>query len=205
MRHTYQNNTHYIRVKGNVYPSFCTSSGVRQGCPLSLVLFAIVADVLLRRLHTCLPHCMTRAFADDTCMITPCFAKDAPAIMHMFKEFASISNLQLNLEKTVLVPLWPSSTMSIRRWLRDDFPSWAAVEIAWSAKYLGMYIGPDRGTRSWARPCEKFRERVLALASLHLGMRMSTEYSAAHCCLLFGSLRNFPKNWMLWSNGVYDG
>ena len=129
---------------GEYFPSFTATSGVRQGCPLSPPLFAVVADLLLRCLGTMLPECLTRAFADDTAIVVPEFSTHAPTIMKTFREFAKISNLHLNIDKTGLVPLWESTAKSVRRWLMDDFPSWAKVDIAWSARYLGFHSGPGR-------------------------------------------------------------
>ena len=100
IRQLYVNNKHYVKVKSSVCPSFVATSGVRQGCPLSPLLFAVVADVLLRRLKNVSPQSLARAFADDTAVVVPDFPVHAPVIMAVFQDFARISNLQLNLSKT---------------------------------------------------------------------------------------------------------
>jgi hypothetical protein len=46
----YRKNACVIEVKCSSYKSFQMSSGVRQGCPLSPLLFVIAVDLLLRRL-----------------------------------------------------------------------------------------------------------------------------------------------------------
>ena len=56
----YKNNTHLLKLKGEVYPSICTSSGVRQGCPLSPLHFIICIDPLLRRLSKWFPDATAR-------------------------------------------------------------------------------------------------------------------------------------------------
>eukprot|EP00959_Pyramimonas_sp_CCMP1952_P102484 2143506-Pyramimonas_sp.AAC.1 len=53
-------------VEGSLWPGFDRRSGIRQGCPLSLLIFAACTDVVLRGLQVRLGcACSARAFADD--------------------------------------------------------------------------------------------------------------------------------------------
>ena len=54
-----------IRFKGSAHEPFGVHRGIRQGCPLSPILFAAVVDVLLRRLQRMFPDVLIRAFAHD--------------------------------------------------------------------------------------------------------------------------------------------
>ena len=66
----YKGNEHFIRIGGAVMDSITVYSGVRQGCPLSPLLFALCADILLRALAEHLQgDDALRAFADDTAVV----------------------------------------------------------------------------------------------------------------------------------------
>ena len=62
-----------LNVESPIFPGFFATGGVRQGCPLSLLLFAVVADVLLRHVLDRLPEVPVRAFADHAAVVTPDF------------------------------------------------------------------------------------------------------------------------------------
>ena len=77
---------------------FVADAGIRQGCPLSPLLFALVADILLQKIAKKFPGCGLRAFADDTAMVVD-DVNLLPAIFKLFKEYEGFSHLGLNLKK----------------------------------------------------------------------------------------------------------
>eukprot|EP00973_Karenia_brevis_P051119 7100166-Karenia_brevis.AAC.1 len=105
----YVNNALHLKLDGGLHGTINASRGVRQGCPLSPLLFVVVVDVLLRRLSRLHPSCIIRAFADDIALLTPCVYKDASSVMHIFRDFGKMSGLELNLPKCEIIPLWESS------------------------------------------------------------------------------------------------
>ena len=134
-------NKHWLKFAGGKYPSVDSKCGVRQGCPISPLLFALVADILLRKLATHFPLAFTRAFADDTAMLTHNLLTTASPILSLFSEYGSISGLHLNLPKTVAIPLWLASLQEIKQQLTSIDRGWSPVGFAWTAKYLGLYVG----------------------------------------------------------------
>ena len=47
----YKNHVQQVMLRGRRSKPFASTGGIRQGCPLSLLLFAVVIDLFLRRLH----------------------------------------------------------------------------------------------------------------------------------------------------------
>ena len=167
----YFNNHCSIKLKGRVFDGFAMSSGVRQGCPLSPLLFVLAADVLLRRLESQFPMCTTRAFADDIVMIVTDVWKLAGGILHTFREFASLSGMNLHLGKTVVVPLWVCGLHTICRRIRNDLPQWAGVKVDHSAVYLGVGIGPGRQVNFWDHAVLKYSQRAAKWQAVKAGLQ----------------------------------
>ena len=168
----YTHNKHTMRMGGAEMQSIEVHSGVRQGCPLSPIIFALCADVLLTELMLVLGEDeVVRAFADDTGVVVRDYEVSLPTLQKLFSEFAAISGMALNIKKTVLIPLWPITSLdNVRRLVREICPPWKDVVIDTCAKYLGFYIGPGAVDKSWGKPLQKYNQRVALWSSQHLGL-----------------------------------
>jgi len=156
----YSHNNCDISLKGNTYKGFGMFCGIRQGCPISPLLFAAAVDVLLRRLQQKIPNGILRAFADDIGMVMEEWERDSRIAQSIFKEFAKMSGLELNLPKTVVVPLWPKGVNDMQQQKTEGNFSWDPIQVAKSGKYLGFSSGPGRGNSSWDAAAQKYLKRT---------------------------------------------
>ena len=100
--------------------------------PAFRTLFAICADVILVSLQNVLrgEGEVARAFADDTAVVVSDYSKSLGTIASLFPEFESISGLELNIKKTVFVPLWPiADANGLRNLIRELCPNWKDIHI----------------------------------------------------------------------------
>ena len=174
LRCCYIDNCCDMVVAGALHPGFTAHSGIRQGCPLSPLLFAAVVDVLLRRLCRLLPGNLCRAYADDLAVICTNMDEAIPVLHHIFSEFGSMSGLWLNIPKTIFIPLFPAPLAAVRARVASAAPSWGGANVCYQGKYLGFVIGPSSGGSSWAKPLRKYEERVRVWASTNAGSFLSS-------------------------------
>ena len=93
-----------ISLAGGLFPGFEITSGIRQGCPLSPLLFAAVTDLLLRTLALRFPSLTARAFADDTADVASSFTEHADALLDVFSTLCSDERLAPEPAKNRLYP-----------------------------------------------------------------------------------------------------
>ena len=175
VRALYVDNSCDLMHKGTRYKGFDITRGVRQGCPLSPLLFAAAVEILLRKLELLDPRSLIRAYADDIAMVIYSFAASGRTIMWIFWEFATFSGLSLNLPKTSLIPLWFSDLDKMELEKRTRLPaSWWAVKLARSATYLGFETGPGKQDSSWTKPAIKYKKRAEHWGLMGAGLYAAT-------------------------------
>ena len=128
-----------------IHNGFEVTAGIRQGCHLSPLLFAMAADLLFKRLTRKLPSSCFKAYADDLAMATRNLFKDITLLEPLFEEYYLLSGLKLHYGKSVIVPLSNIAPDVLRDRLQASGSSWAGFAIRFSAKYLGYMMGPERG------------------------------------------------------------
>ena len=147
---------------------FEARAGIRQGCPISPLLFAIAADMLLRKLKLIFPDAGVHAFADDTGVVIDDIML-LPRILDIFQVYAGFSNLHLNLSKTVVIPLFEADLEELKNEMTKSHPDCFNLQWAYHCKYLGIHIGPEGEKHAWKEALAKYRTRVNKFAGLALG------------------------------------
>ena len=64
------------------------------------------------------------------------------------------------MPKTVLIPLRPVGLTTFSEEFRDLHPAWRNIKVEFKAKYLGFYLGPERGHTTYDKPLAKYRQRA---------------------------------------------
>ena len=160
-----------INFGGEVSEGFPIHTGIRQGCPLSPLLFALVIDILLRRIKRLLPDVHVRAFADDIALVIPDIAQALPILQDIFREMEQVGNLGLNMPKCVFIPLWQGRAEDIQQYISQHYPFWGGIKVDYKGTYLGFVVGPERGNLNWTKPLDKFARRAKEWGGTGLGLQ----------------------------------
>jgi hypothetical protein len=171
-----RNTIHGLMTNVKVRPVFATKAEhdisilrvVKQGCPLSPLLFALCYDMLLQQLAKKDDH-DAYAFADD-------LALDAASIrpiisaLRTIQKFADFSGLGLNLDKTVVIAARKPTRQTMGR-LHLQFPG---IKVVAEAKYLGVLVGPEVTTiRIFQGAVDKFYARAGQLQQIIRGSTLN--------------------------------
>ena len=151
-------------VNGFMTQSFNIERGVRQGCPLSMLLFVIFQEPLYRAIELsvkvkpimspCTPRKLL-GYADDTSFIVA----DETSIIECFlilKKFELASGIKLNKNKTKLYGIgsWKN---------RQQWPVQGIKVLTGNIKILGIYFNNDYDQavlNSWTKVIEALKIKI---------------------------------------------
>ncbi|CAK0888681.1 unnamed protein product [Prorocentrum cordatum] len=134
-----------VSAGGALWGGFPVTSGIRQGCPLSPLVFAACMGLFLRVLQSRWgANCLIRAFADDVGIVLGDVSVQLPVLSRALDERGRLSSMQLNLEKTIGIPLWEQPMDAVREVVTAAVPAWSQLPLRAEAAYLGCVIGPGK-------------------------------------------------------------
>jgi ribonuclease HI len=155
------------RLGGRSKTAIDIHRGVKQGCPLSPLLFILAYDPLLTRLAS-IPGADVFAFADDA-VISHRQLTAIPTITKEIDDFGVVSGFGVNTEKSDLLRTMPT-TPHDEELLAST--GWEGLSFVTRATYLGVLMGVGVTSEDiYAKPFTKFIARLHshrpALAHLH--------------------------------------
>ena len=154
---------------------FTITSGVKQGCPLSPLLFVIAIDPFLRAMEkTISPRSLVCGYADDIALVLENPWKEVAAVADLFRILERTSGLTLKQMKCVMIPLWSAwQRGTLTKLVKEEVPSWANFVIDSKGKYLGVWLGLGAAKLSWEKPLKKYASQCKYIAALKLGVAAS--------------------------------
>lgn len=135
---------------------FPIGAGIRQGCPISTLLFALVVDIVLRHIQRSFPSPIISAFAYDSALVVEDVAEALPVLHNIFGDLELVAGLTLNRRKCVVILLWPPSVEQVRRGITTRFGDWAQISVGHSRIYFGVVVRPCSVDKFWDKAVNKY-------------------------------------------------
>ena len=88
-----------FRLSGHVGPSFASTNGIIQGCPLSVLLLNALMNVWASAIRSRAPSVKPAVFADDAGGYSPC-SEDVQQALDVTGRFATVTKQKLNVDKS---------------------------------------------------------------------------------------------------------
>ena len=165
-----------VSIHQRSFGTFAIQRGIRQGCPASMLLFAVALDPIIRWLHSAVmrPSDTLRAYADDLGFSLADVVESLPRLGVAFHVVARLTGLNLKLSKCALIPFDEAHISFLRDVVRRCALRWGGCKVLRAARYLGVFLGPDAGSQVWELPLARIRRAALQLKAQRLGFTRAT-------------------------------
>jgi hypothetical protein len=160
-----------ILINGEATKAFHCERGLRQGCPLSPLLFILILEglnILLKNSQadghltgikvSGLTHILHILFVDDVLILTSANLAEWTIIHSIINTFFSASGLETNIHKSVF--LVSNAQENLQTDLKELFGI-ASLELAEGFSYLGFFIkSSSYSKKDWLWLIDKFESRI---------------------------------------------
>ena len=167
VRDIYSHSTVSVRTGRESYtPAIPQNRGVKQGCPLSPILFNIVLESLLKYLATnkagytlAQDHYNSLAYADDVCVMAST-KEGLQSLLDQCKEFAEWAGLAYNVKKCGSLCLINESHIYVDYLFTPHLGTEIIPALSWEERY--RYLGcPTGAYRTHTSVLDELRENLL--------------------------------------------
>uniref|UniRef100_A0A8C5MWP3 Leucine rich repeat containing 73 n=1 Tax=Leptobrachium leishanense TaxID=445787 RepID=A0A8C5MWP3_9ANUR len=143
----YSTSSARVRVNGASTSAFQIRNGTRQGCPLSLLLFALSLEPLLssirqnsniKGLQGSLIDHKVSAYTDDLMFFLPDPVGSMPEVIRELRDYGSLSGFKINEAKSEILAIAPPGN-----WRRILSTQYTFCWCSSSLTYLGIHLTPD--------------------------------------------------------------
>ena len=164
-----------ILFAGAVCTVVLIESGIKQGCPASGSLFALVADPLIRFMlvESALRWSRILAYADDLALVCWRLDEQLPVVLEILRVWGLATALKLNPTKCVVIPLGGATVESIRAIIAEVSCEFAHCKVQLAGKYLGVFVGAGADDVQRSDLPAKVGERTAQIRAQHSGLVFS--------------------------------
>lgn len=152
LMYCYRNSFSKVLINGRLSPEIEIQRSVRQGDPLSMLLFVIYLQPLLDKVKDIFPRAILNAYADDLSMFVE-NERQLAQVLQVFIEFEKVSGAILNRRKTIalMVGIVNLTAESER------------LEVSDEVKILGIFFTSDYRKmvdKNWKVVLQGFQTRL---------------------------------------------